>query len=93
MDPTVTTERHGRVLLVRIDRPQKRNAIDAATTAGLDAALNLLDDDPDLWAGVLAGTPWRSRRAPLAGGFEGIRVGIDFMKGNKSMSKSTTTSR
>ena len=57
MDPTVTTERRGRVLLVRIDRPQKRNAIDAATTAGLDAALNLLDDDPDLWAGVLAGTP------------------------------------
>jgi enoyl-CoA hydratase len=57
VDSTVTTERHGRVLLVRIDRPHKRNAIDAATTAGLDAALNLLDDDPDLWAGVLAGTP------------------------------------
>jgi len=56
VDSTVTTERHGRVLLVRIDRPHKRNAIDAATTAGLDAALNLLDDDPDLWAGVLVGT-------------------------------------
>lgn len=55
--PPVVTERRGRVLLVRIDRPHKRNAIDAATTAGLDAALNLLDDDPDLWAGVLAGTP------------------------------------
>lgn len=55
---TVSTERHGRhVLVVRIERPHKRNAIDAVTTAGLDAALNLLDDDPDLWAGVLAGTP------------------------------------
>lgn len=57
MYSTVTTERRGRVLLIRIERPHKRNAIDAATTAGLDAALNLLDDDPDLWVGVLAGTP------------------------------------
>jgi enoyl-CoA hydratase len=52
----VVTERHGRVLLVRMERPAKRNALDAAMTAGLDAALNELDDDPDLWAGVLAGT-------------------------------------
>ncbi|MFC4944542.1 enoyl-CoA hydratase-related protein [Pseudonocardia sp. GCM10023141] len=54
---TVTTQRHGRILLVRMDRPAKRNALDATMTAGLDAALNELDDDPDLWAGVLAGTP------------------------------------
>jgi enoyl-CoA hydratase/carnithine racemase len=53
----VSTERHGRVLLVRMERPAKRNALDAGMTAGLDAALNELDDDPDLWAGVLAGTP------------------------------------
>src|SRR5689334_24963885 len=68
-DSTVTTERRGRVLLIRIDRPQKRNAIDAVTTAGLDAALNLLDDDPDLWAGVLAGTPEACSAGPeLAAG-------------------------
>lgn len=54
---TVITERRGRVLLVRMERPAKRNAIDAEMTAGLDAALNELDDDPQLWAGVLAGTP------------------------------------
>ncbi len=53
----VITERHGRVLLVRMERPAKRNALDAAMTAGLDAALDELDDDPGLWAGVLAGTP------------------------------------
>jgi enoyl-CoA hydratase len=53
----VTTERRGRVLLVRMDRAAKRNAIDPCMTAGLDAALNELDDDPELWAGVLAGTP------------------------------------
>jgi enoyl-CoA hydratase/carnithine racemase len=53
---TVTAERHGRVLVIRIERETKRNAIDAAITAGLDAALNRLDDDAGLWAGVLTGT-------------------------------------
>lgn len=53
----VATERHRHVLLIRMQRPDKRNAVDAAMTAGLDAALNELDDDPDLWCGVLAGDP------------------------------------
>lgn len=53
----VSTERHGSVLLIRMQRERKLNAIDAALTAGLDAALNQLDDDPQLLAGVLAGTP------------------------------------
>ena len=34
----------------------KRNAIDRAMADALDAALNELEDDDDLWAGVLAGT-------------------------------------
>ena len=54
---TVTTERRGAILLVTIDRAARRNAIDAETTTALDAALNELDDDPGLGAGVLAGTP------------------------------------
>ncbi len=53
----MSTERHGHVLLIRMTRPDKRNAVDAAMTAGLDEALNTLDDDPDLWCGVLAGDP------------------------------------
>ncbi|MCH6168443.1 enoyl-CoA hydratase-related protein [Pseudonocardia alaniniphila] len=53
----VTVERRARILLVRMERAAKRNAIDAGMTAALDAALNELDDDPELWAGVLAGSP------------------------------------
>ncbi|EFC85788.1 enoyl-CoA hydratase-related protein [Parafrankia sp. EUN1f] len=53
----VTTERRGRVLVIRMDRPDKRNAVDAAMTAELDAALNTLEDDPELWCGVLTGGP------------------------------------
>jgi enoyl-CoA hydratase len=54
--PTVRSERRDRVLVVRIDREAKRNAIDSATASGIDEALNLLEDDDQLWAGVITGT-------------------------------------
>ena len=54
---SVETERLGRVLVITIRREHKRNAIDASITAGLDAALNNLEDDPELWCGILAGGP------------------------------------
>ena len=51
----VTTERRGRVLIARLDRPAKRNAMNGEMTRGLDAAMNQLEDDPELWVGVLTG--------------------------------------
>jgi enoyl-CoA hydratase len=53
---TVHQQRLGRVLIVHLEREHKRNAIDAETAIGIDAALNTLDDDPDLWVGVITGT-------------------------------------
>ncbi len=53
----VDVQRRGPVLLVRMRRADKRNAIDVAMTRALDAALDLLDDDPDLRCGVLSGGP------------------------------------
>jgi enoyl-CoA hydratase/carnithine racemase len=52
----VGTERRGRVLVISINREAKRNAVNREVADGIDAALNLLDDDPDLWVGVLTGT-------------------------------------
>lgn len=51
----VVTERRGRVLLTRLDRAAKLNAMDREMTRGLDAAMNLLEDDAELWVGVLTG--------------------------------------
>lgn len=51
----VACEVHGRVLHVRLQRDAKRNAVDRALADALDAALNRLEDDPQLWAGVLSG--------------------------------------
>jgi enoyl-CoA hydratase len=50
----VRVDRHGHVAVVTLDRPEKRNAMDAEMTAALDSALNELDDDPTVRAIVLA---------------------------------------
>jgi enoyl-CoA hydratase len=53
----VETERSGRVLVVSIKREEKRNAINRELADGISDALDALDDDPELWVGVLTGTP------------------------------------
>jgi enoyl-CoA hydratase/carnithine racemase len=53
---TVDVERIGRILVISIQREEKRNALNAEITAGVDAAMNELEDDPELWCGVLTGT-------------------------------------
>ena len=53
----VERRRKGRVLVITMQRAAKRNAIDRSMADALDEALNELDDDDELWAGVLAGTP------------------------------------
>lgn len=57
MTELVTTERIDHILVIRMCRENKRNSFDRALADALDAALNELDDDVDLWVGVLTGTP------------------------------------
>jgi len=54
--PVVLTERLGNVLLITLNRPEVRNAVNAALAAGVAGALDELDDDPSLSVGVLRGT-------------------------------------
>ena len=56
MSETVKTEVRGHVLVIRLEREEKRNAIDVDMAEGIDAALNRLEDEDDLWAGVITGT-------------------------------------
>lgn len=44
------------MLVISMQREAKRNAVNRAMADELDQALNLLDDDDSLWAGVLTGT-------------------------------------
>lgn len=52
-----TTEIKDHVLIITMTRNNKRNAIDGKMTLALDAALNRLEDEPDLWVGVITGGP------------------------------------
>jgi enoyl-CoA hydratase len=53
----VIVERHDRALVLTLNRPQARNAIDLAMAQALAAALDELDRDEALRVGVLTGTP------------------------------------
>jgi enoyl-CoA hydratase/carnithine racemase len=53
---SVEVERQGRIQVMSSQREAKRNALNAEVTAGIDAAMNELEDDPELWCGVLTGT-------------------------------------
>jgi enoyl-CoA hydratase len=68
----VVAERRGDVLLITLNRPEVRNAVNAALAAGVAGALDELDSDESLSVGVLTG----------AGGFfcAGMDLGA-FVKG------------
>jgi enoyl-CoA hydratase len=71
----VLTESRGNVLLITLNRPDVRNAVNAALAAGLAGALDELDGDDSLSVGVLTG----------AGGF--FSAGMDlgaFVKGESA---------
>ena len=53
-DP-VLTERRDRILIVTINRPEAKNAVNAAVSHGLAAAMDVLDEDPGLSVGILTG--------------------------------------
>jgi enoyl-CoA hydratase len=51
----VLLERSGRTLAITINRPEQRNAIDAAVAGALADAFTTLDEDPSLSAAVIHG--------------------------------------
>jgi enoyl-CoA hydratase len=54
-DDAVITERRGRILIITLNRPAQRNAVNAAVAQGVAGALDELDGDPELSLGVLTG--------------------------------------
>jgi enoyl-CoA hydratase len=53
----IITERHGdHLLIIRIDRPHRRNAFDGATAHALEAAIDAFEDDDELRCAILTGS-------------------------------------
>jgi crotonobetainyl-CoA hydratase len=53
--PAVLTERRGAVLIIILNRPEARNAVNAAVSTALGDALQAAQDDPEVRAVVLTG--------------------------------------
>jgi enoyl-CoA hydratase len=51
----ILTERRGHVLVITINRPEARNAFDAASSIALEGAVDRLDAEDDLFVGVVTG--------------------------------------
>jgi enoyl-CoA hydratase len=51
----VVVERRDRILIITINRPHAKNAVDAAVSHGLAEATDELDRDPDLSVGIVTG--------------------------------------
>jgi enoyl-CoA hydratase len=85
--PTVTMERDGHVLLMGLNRPQKRNAFNRAMLAELSLAYAELDRDPELRCGVVfahgdhftGGLDLVDVAPTMGGGWTWPEGGIDFM--------------
>ena len=54
-EPAVLVERRDRVMLITLNRPEAMNAINGALSHGLWNAVQELNDDPGLTAGVITG--------------------------------------
>ena len=53
--PAVLTERRDNVLVITLNRPEARNAVNLALAEGIAAGLDELDDDDGLSVGVITG--------------------------------------
>lgn len=53
---SVECARQGPILVISLQREEKRNAIDEEMALGIDGALNDLEDDDELWVGIITGT-------------------------------------
>jgi enoyl-CoA hydratase len=80
--PLVRFEREGHVGRVTIDRPEARNAVNAAVASGIEAAMDRIEDDPEIWVGIIAGAgPVFSAGADLKAASEGRAVGLSTERG------------
>jgi enoyl-CoA hydratase len=73
-DDLVRFRIEGRVGIITLNRPTARNAVNHEVAVGIEAAIDRIEDDPEVWVGILTGTaPVFSAGADLkvmgAGGF------------------------
>src|SRR5438270_8153681 len=51
----VEYEQRGRIAILTIRRPEARDAVNGEVAKGMEAGIDRIEDDPEVWAGVVAG--------------------------------------
>ena len=68
MSDIVLYEARGRVALITLNRPEARNAVNGEVAESLEAAIDQMEDDPEIWCGILtANTQGQERPVFCAG--------------------------
>ena len=68
MSDIVQYETQGRIAVITLNRPEARNAVNGDVARGMEAALDQLEADPEVWVAVLrANTEGQSRPVFCAG--------------------------
>ena len=57
LSEAVTYEVRGHYAVITINRPEARNAVNSAVANGIEAGIDRIDDDDDIWVGILTGVP------------------------------------
>ena len=52
---TVDYEKQGNVGVITINRPDARNAVNSDVAQGIESAIDQIEDDPEVWVGILTG--------------------------------------
>lgn len=68
MSDIVTFESRGHVAVLTLNRPEARNAINGDVAAGMEAAIDRLEGDPELWVGVLTANTEGQERPVFSAG-------------------------
>ena len=53
----VDYEKRGPLAIITINRPEARNAVNGEVAAGIEAGIDQLEDDDEVWVGILTGVP------------------------------------
>src|SRR5437879_1435611 len=68
MSDTILYSSSDRIAVITLNRPEARNAVDRELALGLDAAVDRLEEDPEVWVGVLAATTANQARPVFCAG-------------------------
>ena len=68
MSDIVLYEARGRIALITLNRPEARNAVNGDVAEALEAAIDRMENDPEIWCGILtANTQGQERPVFCAG--------------------------